>query len=403
MSACSIFGVFTLTDGVRLGGPGQSTTGSNTYYMQYRTVIECGDYRSPAPLSAVAASVRIYSPPHERNTPPLVDRTMAIIVGQFALGAAGQPAMIDASTLLPIPGNPALDDYDTTIPMFYPIISGVGSVFSHSPPGTLPRSFLLSVSEYVRGSSKTFTMRGVYEGDTGRSRWTNTPLPTLRSNMCFVGSCLGYVNGILDLSIVSVNFGATLTAPVDTSTNTDNTSVTSTSPSSSPPSKRARRTFADLQTTTTTPSPMLSSVGSSTDRSAIPSSSFLALPISTSLGSHTAVGTGIDGQRVEDNTILWAPSPSFNGSPSFSNNTASSVASGSTVVQDAGTSMGSVSPGQSAALPLASGSGERSEDRPSSPSPNDLIMAPLKRGTRAVPSSSDTGPSLTRPVSARRK
>ncbi|KAJ3819237.1 hypothetical protein F5880DRAFT_1490010 [Lentinula raphanica] len=161
MSACTITGLFTLTNGVCSAAPSRSSTTSASYFMQYNTVIQCGNLRTDVTRGGIAATIKIYSPPQEHTIPPLPQRTAAFVVGQFALGAAGQPAMIDAFTIIPVPGDPASASYEDTLPWFYPFLTGVGTVLDNSAAGVQPRSFLLSMSEFVRGSSKTFSLRYV--------------------------------------------------------------------------------------------------------------------------------------------------------------------------------------------------------------------------------------------------
>ncbi|KAJ3826244.1 hypothetical protein F5880DRAFT_1546056 [Lentinula raphanica] len=265
MSACTITGIFTLTKGARVASPSRSSSMSTSFYWEYNTIIECGNLRTDTSSGGIPAVIKIYSPPQERSNSALANRTAAFVVGQFALSAPGQPALIDAFTLIPVPGDPGSAGYDDSLPWFYPFLSGVGTVLDNSPTGVQPRSFLLTVSEYVRGSSRTFNVRGVYDSDNGRGRWANTPLPTVGSSMFFHASCLASHNGNLELNIHSLNFGATLTAPTSTGSappggpvlpTAGNSVQPATGGSSSPGSgarKRVRRTYADVTSALSAP------------------------------------------------------------------------------------------------------------------------------------------------------
>ena len=81
------------------------------------------------------------------------------MVGQFALGAVGQPSLIDATTVVPVPDDPDDEAYENSVLFVYPFLSGVKTVLERSLNGGMPRSFILSVSEYVCGTSWTFSIR----------------------------------------------------------------------------------------------------------------------------------------------------------------------------------------------------------------------------------------------------
>ncbi|KAJ3832613.1 hypothetical protein F5878DRAFT_666413 [Lentinula raphanica] len=111
------------------------------------------------------------------------------------------------------PGQPGTPQYDASLPSFYPFLSGVGSVTDNSQADILPQLFLLSVSEYVCGSSKIFSLRGIYHTDNGRGRWSNTPFPMLGSNMVFHGNCSGVNNGALNINIHTLSTSPPLSQP----------------------------------------------------------------------------------------------------------------------------------------------------------------------------------------------
>ncbi|KAJ3778458.1 hypothetical protein FB446DRAFT_783272 [Lentinula raphanica] len=429
--------------------------------MQYNTVIECGNLRTDSTYPAIQAIIKIYSPPQERSTPPLPNRAAAFVVGQFALGAAGQPAMIDAFTLIPIPGHPGTPEYEVSLPWFFPFLSGVGCVLDNSAAGIQPRSFLLSVSEYVRGSSKSFSLRGVYDGDNGRGRWANTPLPTLGSNMFFHGSCLGFNNGALDINIHSLNFATTLTpTAIDPASSGSVPTVAggnqpptlplpSTAPAASvsgpqpPPShpgntngsvydnnvptimpsrKRVRHTYADVS--------VLPNAGFASAQSASTSSPFTGLPSMSSIGPY---GSPFMSQPVYSSSTSPGPSasppftvtrpadvqallPDGNGSQSSSPAHPSPVQSdrvpfnafnGQSVSPnpvESGVASGTTARDICDGCEMVPVSNSQPVSRPGSPSPNNLIMSPPTPLANTTPSSSPLSvPGSKRGGTSRRK
>ncbi|KAJ3831709.1 hypothetical protein F5878DRAFT_667274 [Lentinula raphanica] len=236
MSACTITGVFALTDGIRTAMA--PTPGSALYAMVYNTVIDYGAGPCiPGAVTAIAASIHIYSPPQKCHIPPPKDHTLAFIVGQFALRATGQPALIDATSIFPISGDPDNPSYDTTIPFFTSFLSSVGTVIDNSPATSPQRSFLLSMSD------------GVYGSANGQSRWAKTPLPTLRLTMYIMGNCVNYVLGVLEINVHSITFGVALSLPAllnNTYAHAPVLPPDAGSASSLPPTKRLQLTVADL-------------------------------------------------------------------------------------------------------------------------------------------------------------
>ncbi|KAJ3817537.1 hypothetical protein F5880DRAFT_1618186 [Lentinula raphanica] len=215
MSACTITGVFALTDGIRTAMA--PTPGSALYAMVYNTVIDYALLRSVTSLL------------------PKIIITLAFIVGQFALRATGQPALIDATSIFPISGDPDNPSYDTTIPFFTSFLSSVGTVIDNSPATSPQRSFLLSI--------------GVYGSANGQSRWAKTPLPTLRLTMYIMGNCVNYVLGVLEINVHSITFGVALSLPAllnNTYAHAPVLPPDAGSASSLPPTKRLQLTVADL-------------------------------------------------------------------------------------------------------------------------------------------------------------
>ncbi|KAJ3969669.1 hypothetical protein EV361DRAFT_951253 [Lentinula raphanica] len=429
--------------------------------MQYNTVIECGNLHTDSTYPAIQAIIKIYSPPQERSTPPLPNCAAAFVVGQFALGVASQPAMIDAFTLIPILGHPGTPEYEACLPWFFPFLSGVGCVLDNSAAGIQPRSFLLSVSEYVRGSSKTFSLRGVYDGDNGQGRWANTPLPTLGSNMFFHGSCLGFNNGALDINIHSLNFATTLTpSAIDPASSGSLPSVApgnqpptlpqpSTAPATSvsgpalPPSlpgnsngtafdnnvptimpsrKRVRHTYADVS--------LLPNAGFGSAQSGSASSPFTGLPSMSSIGPY---GSAFTSQPIYSSSTSPGPSalPPFsvtrpadvlplsadgNGTQMSSPAHSSSVQSDrvpfnafnsqsvSPIPAESSVASGSTARDLRDGCEMVSVSDSQPVSRAGSPSPNDLIMSPPTPLPNTTPSSlSASVPGNKRAGTTRRK
>ncbi|KAF9060464.1 hypothetical protein BDP27DRAFT_1430084 [Rhodocollybia butyracea] len=76
----------------------------------------------------------LYSNWSQKSVPILPDDTIAFISGKLAVFRAGQPAQIDAIAVVAVPGDPSLPSYETQVPLFYPIVCGVGYVVDHSFP-----------------------------------------------------------------------------------------------------------------------------------------------------------------------------------------------------------------------------------------------------------------------------
>ena len=107
---------------------------------------------------AAPANIRIYGGP---NGVPLMENTVAFAIAQAFVTADGSVRM-DASFLVPVPGDPDDDTYEDGIPdVPIPFIFGVGQVM-HSVPSTPQNSissFQVSVSEYVRDARRFSTIK----------------------------------------------------------------------------------------------------------------------------------------------------------------------------------------------------------------------------------------------------
>ena len=157
MSSCHVNGFFTVAKGnhARMNKPFRnptttSTAGSpGTWYTYYDTTVTC------ITQVFLPAQIRVYSPPGE---PIFPDETVTFLIGKLSLQAGASRALIDATHIRAIPGDPSDATYEDRVPNFpNSHIDGVGVVSGkHEVLEDRSRVFPVSMSEYVREEVKTF-------------------------------------------------------------------------------------------------------------------------------------------------------------------------------------------------------------------------------------------------------
>jgi hypothetical protein len=144
MSSLALMGFFGLAEGKRV----MTTRPNNTriWHAHYTTTVQCTDG------SSLPANVRIYSPMNDVLHP---DDTVAFIYARAHISASSTVVM-DASHVVPVPGNALDDSYEDSVPNLpNPFVIALGHVSgkaSHLPDGS--RTFPIAVSEYVRDSTQ---------------------------------------------------------------------------------------------------------------------------------------------------------------------------------------------------------------------------------------------------------
>src|SRR5882762_8260072 len=183
MSSLAFMGFFCLAEGRRV----MTTRANNTriWHAHYTTTIQCADG------STLPANVRIYSP---MNDVLHADNTIAFV---YALAhiPTNSIVVMDASHVLPFPGDPLTDSYEDSVPNLpNPFVIALGHVSgnaSHLPEGS--RTFPILVSEYVRDNTQLCTLTYVRDlnilrpfspdhypsatFNSSRPRWKNTNVP----------------------------------------------------------------------------------------------------------------------------------------------------------------------------------------------------------------------------------
>ncbi|KAH7904539.1 hypothetical protein BJ138DRAFT_1019010 [Hygrophoropsis aurantiaca] len=178
MSSLTLFGFLCLAAGRRLQTtkPGSP---SKTYHAFYATALQS------ASGSSVSAEIRVYSPFNDTILP---DNTVAFVVAK-AFFPNNDTVLLDASHVIPMPGDPSSDDYDNFLPDCpYPFLIGLGSVpskFELLPDG-VSKTFNVISSDFIRDGVKSSTIQCAYNGS--RARWSKTPAPNVNSVVQFFGT-----------------------------------------------------------------------------------------------------------------------------------------------------------------------------------------------------------------------
>ena len=124
MSTFTLTGFFSLTSGQRvhteLPKPNSSTQG--VYYVHYVTSL------NTAQTGAISAEIRKYSPPHDII---LQNDTIVFVVAKAYVppGDTTGNMLLEASHIIPVPGNPNSEGYEDLVPDFcFPLIFAQGTV-----------------------------------------------------------------------------------------------------------------------------------------------------------------------------------------------------------------------------------------------------------------------------------
>ncbi|KIJ57953.1 hypothetical protein HYDPIDRAFT_72782, partial [Hydnomerulius pinastri MD-312] len=146
----TVFGFFGVAAGRRVTSqkPGAST---KTYHCFYSTALHC--------TSGVSfpAELRVYSP---FNDSVLPDNTVAFVIAKahFPGGIPKENVLLEASHVIPLPGDPSSDTYENSLPDSpYPFVAGLGSVPSRTETlaDGVSKGFTVVSSDFVRDSMKS--------------------------------------------------------------------------------------------------------------------------------------------------------------------------------------------------------------------------------------------------------
>ena len=142
MSSFAFMGFFCLAQGKRVMT--MRSNNSRIWHAHYTTSIQCADG------TAYPTDIRIYSP---MNDVLHTDNTIAFVYARAHM-PLNAPAILDASHIVPCPGDVQNDSYEDFIPdMPNPFIIVLGQVNgkgSHLPDGS--RTFPMTVSKYIRNA-----------------------------------------------------------------------------------------------------------------------------------------------------------------------------------------------------------------------------------------------------------
>ncbi|KAH9916160.1 hypothetical protein B0H21DRAFT_886979 [Amylocystis lapponica] len=196
MSTFTTFGFFGLGAGRRASA--RTRNGNTTFFCYYTTTLQCSDG------DMIPAELRVYSP---RDDVPHPDDTIAFVVAKLFVPLKGT-ALLDAYSVYAVPGDPASDTYEASIPdMPYPFVYGLGIVRSKwgpLPDGT-SKAFIVDVHERVRDEAKPSSVQCVFPG--GSPRWQTVPAPNPNSFIYFMGTCARVsTEGGLSINIESIVF-----------------------------------------------------------------------------------------------------------------------------------------------------------------------------------------------------
>ena len=150
MSFLTIFGFFTLSGGSRITTYKSGST-VQRHHNHYMSVIQCSED------SYFDVTIRMYSP---SRTDTLPDQTIALIIGQVAF--TKEQAYIEATKMMPIPGDPTHPTYEDTIPNLpNPYVCGVGHVQTPdaSPPTEIMSCINVSARDFVHDEYKSSSVR----------------------------------------------------------------------------------------------------------------------------------------------------------------------------------------------------------------------------------------------------
>lgn len=198
MTSTLIFGFFPLLSGVRVSSARKSGEGTTTH-VEYDSFLPSGAVQTPCKL-------RHWISP---SGSVLRDNTVAFLVGKMQ-APPNEPVLIDVHTMHPVPGDPAGDNYEDSIPDFntpWVVVLGHATTAAATLPDGISRGFTLTASEYIRGSPLAAPYHARFSGNT--SRWNNTPAPHLNTACQVYGPVIAPSEGMfsLDISNITLNIG----------------------------------------------------------------------------------------------------------------------------------------------------------------------------------------------------
>jgi hypothetical protein len=143
MSQLMVFGFFGLGAGRRVSSL-KTGTSTKVYHVFYLTTIQQLS-TDPCP-----AEIRIYSPYGDTILP---NNTVAFVVAK-AHFPVYEPVLLEASSLIPMPGDPSDEAYEVTLPDSpFPHVIGVGHVPSAAitlPGANKSKAFNVDCSDFMR-------------------------------------------------------------------------------------------------------------------------------------------------------------------------------------------------------------------------------------------------------------
>jgi hypothetical protein len=158
MSTFTVAGFFGLTAGqrVRTEVPRSNGTSQGVYHIHYVTSVNTSQ------SGAVPAELRKYSPPHDSV---LQDDTIAFVVAKayVPMGKTTGNVLLEASHIFPVPGDPRSPEYEERVPDFccpYIFAQGICTGEHTEKDGGIV-TFPVTVSDYIRGSTKQSTLQYV--------------------------------------------------------------------------------------------------------------------------------------------------------------------------------------------------------------------------------------------------
>lgn len=140
MSSLTFLGFFCLASAHRVVT--QKANNARAWHMHYSTTIQCADGTS------LPADLRVYSP---MNDIPHPDNTIAFVYARGHI-PHNDIAVLDASHVIPFPGDPDDETYEDSVPNLpNPFVIGLGQVTGRTEllsQGS--RLFHVATSDFVR-------------------------------------------------------------------------------------------------------------------------------------------------------------------------------------------------------------------------------------------------------------
>ncbi|KAG6370025.1 hypothetical protein JVT61DRAFT_12544 [Boletus reticuloceps] len=223
MSSLLVVGFFGVGAGRRMSL--QKPGSKKIYHCFYTTSFPSGldaDERYPA-------EIRVYS---RYNDYVLPDNTVVFLVAK-AFFALHEPILLEATTFVPVPGDPTDTSYDNNVPdLTTPLIIGLGIVPSRFDVLADGKSKTCTVvsTDYVRDVVKQSSIQCLF--DDLRGRWCKTPMPNVNSTVQYYGTFAGHNGGLFRVCVESVAL------------NVGHLEITSPAPTPSSSAKRKWAAFA---------------------------------------------------------------------------------------------------------------------------------------------------------------